>query len=128
MNRYLNQYFSLTILSISLSCNNYIVPQAAAEEGIDKLMIQIQMKSCQLLNQGYSMPDVVSTIKPIVKRFDPDYIAAYAKNAREVLNENGSDIDITARRIIYGPIKRNCPQHLNKLIEYNRNNLSSSSS
>jgi len=128
MNRYLKQHLPLTILSISLSCNYYIVPQAAAAEGIDKLMIQIQMESCQLLNQGYSIPDVVSNIKPIVKRFDPNYLAAYAKNAREVLNENGTDIDITTRRIIYGPIKRNCPQHLDKLIEYNRNNLSLSSS
>ena len=91
----------------------------------DDLITVVQTKTCQLLNQGSSISDVVSNVKPTVKKLDEEYLFIHANLSRKMHSESGNDVDIVTRRMIGGAIKRDCPQFQNKLTEYYKSNFSS---
>jgi hypothetical protein len=93
----------------------------------DDLITVVQTKACQLLNQGSSISDVVSNVKPTVKKLDQEYLFIHANLSRKMHSESGNDVDIVTRRMIGGAIKRDCPQFQNKLTEYYKSNFSSNS-
>jgi hypothetical protein len=90
----------------------------------DDLISVVQTKTCQLLNQGSSISDVVSNVKPNVKKLDEEYLFIHANLSRKMHSESGNDVDIVTRRMIGGAIKRDCPQFQNKLTEYYKSNFS----
>ena len=91
----------------------------------DDLISVVQTKACQLLNQGSSISDVLSNVKPTVKKLDQEYLFIHANLSRKMHSESGNDVDIVTRRMIGGAIKRDCPQFQNKLTDYYKRNLSS---
>jgi hypothetical protein len=91
----------------------------------DDLISVVQTKTCQLLNQGSSISDVVSNVKPTVKKLDQEYLFIHGNLSRKMHSESGNDVDIVTRRMIGGAIKRDCPQFQNKLTEYYKSNFSS---
>jgi hypothetical protein len=102
---------------------------SASSESVnsDDLISVVQTKTCQLLNQGSSISDVVSNVKPTVKKLDEEYLFIHANLSRKMHSESGNDVDIVTRRMIGGAIKRDCPQFQNKLTEYYKSNFSSNS-
>jgi hypothetical protein len=102
--------------------NSANMVQLTATDDDDMIITQVQTKTCQLLDQDYTLSRIVAEVTPDVKKLGQEFIVSYSSLSRRVHGEIGTDVEIVTRRMIGGAIKRDCPQYENKLSDYYKNN------